>query len=404
MRDNTTLPPSVVVSELGDTIRRRFGSEAAGRRRQDAAGSNDGGPGESGRAEPGQGRSGAINFIMHKLHAFNPAYFRAGSPLFSYSQENFLAGRALTAARVPEQPFFGEILPEPEPGLRKVRLDDILEFFDNPAKFLLTRRLRLYLPAEKSEATDREPFQLDGLVGYQLAQELVGLRLDGFDAADGLRLAKARGLIPHGRAGELLYAEMAVEVGEFLSKYDALSLGRSMPPLEVDLQLDPFRLTGVIDRFDRGIASFRFATAKARDRFRFWIRHLVSSCCAEKADSYLLMRDRAYVMRPVSAARRYLRDLFDEYWKGFSRMPAFFPRSSLAYAEAIHRGKARKAAIRSALQQWAGNEHAEGEYRDRYIALAFRDELSAERVPRLEEFEQTAIRLFGPLLQSEESP
>ena len=119
--------------------------------------------------------------------------------------------------------------------------------------------------------------------------------------------------------------------------------------------------------------------------------------------SYLLTKEKDYVQGPLPGATRYLRDLLDAYWQGLSRLLPFFPRAALASAEDVREGHSRGAAIGKALKQWAGDDQVPGEHADRYYGLAFRDELSAERIPRVDEFEEIACRLLEPLIEHEES-
>ena len=119
-------------------------------------------------------------------------------------------------------------------------------------------------------------------------------------------------------------------------------------------------------------------------------------------DSFLLAKDGDYVQKPLPEAARYLRDLLDAYWSGLSRFLVFFPQTSLAYATSVHGGKAGDRAIRDALKPWAGSGSSPGESEDRYFRLAFRDEINAERIPRIDEFEATASKLMEPLVGNQE--
>ena len=78
IRDNSTLPPSVVVNELMDYAEQGFDLK----------------------------EGGLLNAVVRqqRLQAFSPEYYRGGGTLFSYSQENLQAARSQArSAGAPEK-------------------------------------------------------------------------------------------------------------------------------------------------------------------------------------------------------------------------------------------------------------------------------------------------------------
>jgi len=120
MRDNSALPPSVVVSELNDYIEQRFAI-------------------------------GAEQFVVkHSLQAFSPRNFGADDKrCFSYSVDNSVAGQIAAENRHEPPTFFDKPLSEPEDLWRHVDLEQLVDFFSHPAKFLLRKRLNIELPRER---------------------------------------------------------------------------------------------------------------------------------------------------------------------------------------------------------------------------------------------------------------
>src|SRR5204863_7568291 len=105
-RDNSALPPSVLVSELLEYISQRF-------------------------------RLSADEFVVkHSLQAFSARNFGAGDKRrFSYSLDNSTAGESAQTSRLDAPRFVDVPLLEPGPEWREVELTELLEFFAHPAKF-----------------------------------------------------------------------------------------------------------------------------------------------------------------------------------------------------------------------------------------------------------------------------
>ena len=120
IRDNTTLPPSVLVGELLDTVNRGF------------QGANGGPVSEQ-------------IIVRHPLQAFSPRYIVGDHRLFSYSRALAEASRHAGRGEREAASLLTTELPEPEATLRIVTLEGLLRFFRNPAQWLLRERLGICL-------------------------------------------------------------------------------------------------------------------------------------------------------------------------------------------------------------------------------------------------------------------
>ncbi len=139
IQDNSRIPPSVLVSELLDTIEKGFDL-----------------PG-------GEIRKRIVN--VHRLQAFSPQYFKEDARLFSYSEENRDAAACLNQHEKPA-PFLSRKLPltpEEKKALRQLDLETLCRFFSNPARFVLQQRLGIYLDNELTLTDKRENFELFSL-------------------------------------------------------------------------------------------------------------------------------------------------------------------------------------------------------------------------------------------------
>lgn len=380
IRDNSEAPPSVLVSELLDYTEQGFETEH----------------------EPLR----AHLLTRHRLQAFSEEYFKPGSRLFSYSRENCRASISVRQTRANPPPFLTRPLTAPEPELRNVTFDDLTAFFANPAKFLLNRRLKIFLREEGAELDEREPFILDALEGYQLKQDLLSRALDGQSLAES-RVTAAAGQLPLGAVGRADYGRTAARVESFVERLCARLPAQAPAPLDLDLVLGEFRVTGrVAKRNDTGPFLYRCARLKPKDVLRAWLLHLAVNAAdpGSAAATTLIGEDGLREYAPPPEARAALKDLLNLYWQGMSTPLKFFPHAALAFAEAEFKSRRKKPSrtartpLEKARAEWEGGGFSkrDGEKEDAYFALCFRD-----ADPLDEEFMALARRVFGPILQHE---
>ena len=208
IQDNSNLPPSVLVSELLDTIGKSF------------EGSNQ----------------GPLDQIVtrHRLQAFSPWYFRSGTGLFSYAVDNMLADTAGSG----EPPSFADtripLSSEETAEYQKLDLDSLSRFFSNPTRYFVQRRLGIYLDDADKMLEDRENFVLMGLEKYLVEQNLLNARLAGTDLVEFKPVQDALGQLPHGHVGDVNYNAMSIEIEDFVSKIATYTSALPKEPLEVD--------------------------------------------------------------------------------------------------------------------------------------------------------------------------
>ncbi|TLU58188.1 MAG: exodeoxyribonuclease V subunit gamma [Chlorobium sp.] len=369
IRDNSEIPPSVLVSELLDAVRRGF-SFADGNSVEEHL------------------------VVRHRLQAFNRAYFTKGSPLFSYSTENYRALVEKERAQKVSRPFMETPLDELPAEWRTVPLQMLLRFYDNPAAFFLEQRLGIRFDGVALPLEDREPFAVAGLELYSIKQEILEGELAGGDANELLPLLRSRGILPPARHGEQVFRKIVNEVQEFAGVVqEKTGRAAALPPLEVDFQLGQFRLTGQLDQvWPSGLLHYRCATMKMKDRMRSWIEHLVLNTTASAGypkETWLVMTDDAQHFLELPDAAIQLEKLLQGYWMGLSKPLRFFPRSSFAYAT--------KGSLEAAQKEWRDESFTNrpGEGSDPAIHRCFGSGDPFDR-----EFCALAIELVGPMVES----
>lgn len=370
-RDNSLKVPSVVIDELLDYLRRGY------------------------RIPDGTDPAEQL-VVRHPLQPFSHRYFdRYSDPgdqrLFSYARTWLDAARTQVGEGIPA--FCDAELPEPGEAFRTFELEDLIRFLRNPARYFLTERLGLSLPEEAETPPDTEPFDAAGLERYRLDQALLQGLLAGQERSLILARLRGAGILPHGAPGELLFDELSDPAGPFVQRLQSC-LAAEAEPVEVDLSLAGFRLQGQLgDLYPTGLIDYRFGRLSAKDRLRAWIRHLVLNLLAPEGiepTSIFVAKDLTLRLAPVADAEGLLADLLELRRQGLNRPLAFFPESALAWLEHGYSSGFDHA--------WCGRYNPAPERDQAAVRIAFRG-----REPIGEEFEQTARRVLGPMLEQSET-
>jgi len=368
IKDNSEIPPSVLVSEFLDSIGTGFTADGVSIEKR--------------------------LVTKHRLQAFNSDYFTGNPSLFSYSEENCAA--LLEKRNSPWQPagFLATPLAPPPDEWKDVTLQQLQRFFDNPARFFLENRMGIRLENIAVPLGEREPFAVEGLEAYSLKQELLEICLKDGDIGEFFNIASCRGILPPAMHGEMVYTKAVKEVSIFAETINLEIAGRTpLKPLDFELNLGGFRLTGRLDRIwpDRMIR-YRSSKMKAKDQIRAWLEHLVLN--ASRVEGYpvetrLLMSDGCKTWLRVEEAPAILGSVLELYRQGLTAPLRFFPVSAMGYAykQEWKLGRAR--------QKWQeGYNSLQGEGDDPYFKLCF-----GQIDPFDCEFERVSRTLLDPLLQ-----
>ena len=394
-KDGRPRAPSAVLSQLLDFVDRAFVA--------------------------GDGRPAREHLVVeHRLHAWNPAYYRYASSggdgdprLFSYSRDNFLvsggdreppSGRPFVVAGDDADELTGDRLPDTGHAL-VLELPDLTELWVNPARYYCRKVLRLRL-AERRQNDDAEPFDVDFLDRYLVSQWLLERRLSGAPAGEEeLELLRRRGELPLADLGDAHYRRLSRRVDEF-----AATLPRHEPiePIGIELAGDGWRLGGRLDHLTgAGAVYFRCADLKPKDLVRAWVSHVARAAWEAHHPSglplltHLAGTDRAVTFGPLDDPRGLLERLVDGYRAGLDQPLPLFENASHAYARAARKerggGRQKTSPLDAARHAFSGGGHpggAPGDSADPYVALSFRDRDPLAGEP----FTRWAEALWTPLL------
>lgn len=364
-RDNSSVPPSVLVAELTDYIMNGFVRS--------------------------DGLTPASVLTRHRLQGFSPHYFDNSSPahLFSYDRETCQAVEAGRLSVRSRRLFMGDPLPLDSGSIRQIDLLQLRRFLANPAAAFLEQRLRVvpFNPAE--EPDESEPFSLDALSRYTLAQELVGRLLKGAPYDDCLAAARSRGVLPPLSAGKAAFDAVWEKSRRFAAALEP-QLGTPLEPLTISFAGDRVHLHAVLENCRSCIHTrWRCAGMKGKDRLALWLDHLLLNTARAEGyplHSVMTASDTTLELAPVEDAARILSDLLDLYCEGMTRPLRFFPETSWAF---LKEGQTK------AERAWRGDQRMgfPGECDNQAAALCFGGE-----EPWGEEFNTLAVRIYGPLV------
>jgi exodeoxyribonuclease V gamma subunit len=376
---NNEIPPSVVVSELFDYLDQAFVFPK---------------------------KKSAREFVLteHPLQAFSPRYFSASAAdkdFFSYSEANAEASRSISAGRATGMPpFITDPLPQVEELHGSLELRELIDFWKNPSKYFVRKRLGLSLWEREDCLGEIEPFDLDHLERYRIKEELLADELETGELLS-REVFQARGILPAGTMGALHLRSMRLEVTKLAEVVRShIAAGKKDEPIDVDLQLKTFRLGGKIHSLYGGqCVHFRTAKLNAKDHLRAWIEHLALCALTEggKPETVLIGRDAVVTFGRVPSARAVLQTLCELFSEGLTLPLRFFPDSAMAFVEAERSRKGDP--LKKANDKWLGpyppkGEKRRGEKDDVFIARCFNGPDSLD-----EHFAKLARLIFGPLLE-----
>ncbi len=404
IRDNEKRPPSVLVGELLDYLATALVPEQ----------------GVEGESDAASIRKALV--VEHRLQPFSPTYFVPGDEpaLFSYSEVDCAAARALMGPRVDPSAFVPTPIEPSTPTLadeRVIDLADLARFFERPVEGFMRDRLGLWLGRDSDPLPDREPITLERLDEFVVGDALLTRRLAGGARDDELALLRAQGHMPLGVAGAVAYAPIKAKVDGLERRVRALCDAAEPRDLEIDLDIGGHRLVGrLTGLYPNGLVDYRYSRLGQRSEVGAWVRHLALCCAAPpgiEARTRLVGRgsndgDAQVEFTAPDDPVALLGQLIALYAAGLRGPLPLFEKASRAYASAWSRAKGddpHPDALRAAAKEYVSGFGGFADSADVNVALAFGnvnpldDAFHAAGLGADEgSFGSLARALFGPLL------
>jgi len=418
VRDGSTLPASVVVSDLVEALDSLFELD-------------------SGEGGPRSLREWLV--VSHPLQASSPRYFEApgDSRLVGRDKEAFSGALARRAAIDAGGGGSRRFLTESGTGIiadsgsrseePTLTLDELIAHFLRSTRSFSRGQLQLRLPRPESATDDLDPIDLDPLLQYSLGSALLDQLCTGATAEQAAARLIANASVPMGIAGRVSANALRVEVEEVARVGLARCAGDRLADLEFELEFDAVadlgrcRLVGRLDQlWPGGRVELGFSKVGRRGELELWIRHLVLCALADggrdvvprsifvgRAESKK-SDDRVVVFERVSDPKIHLARLFEWAWSAAEAPLPFFPKTARVFAENALAGKP-DLAWRKAHQRFDGGDDSnfvlpESEEELEYARLweGWSPLNSAGSLPVRFHFEELATQFFEPLFEARE--
>ena len=323
VHDNSTLPPSVLVSELLDTLAIYTETKPE-------------------------------SFICkHPLQAFSPRYFAGDSKLFSYANE-YLKLHADKQLEAPSEVFIKEPLSNLSDEYKNISLDALIKFYQNPARSFLKQRFSIQTYDDDIMLPIREPFELERFKDRELREMVMAYGIENGDSlANGSLLARAKGLLPYGEIGDTLYNNEKQTIETFQAQLPEIEFNE---PQFFSISLGEFSLHGELNNLTKtGRVIQQVTSPYFRDYISLWITHLALNT-QTKTTTTFYSPDENFTLSAVDDAKSQLEKLLEYYWQGLHFPLKFFPKTGFEmYKE--RKGENRKKASPS----WNGGNQNAGE-------------------------------------------
>ncbi len=375
--DNTLMPESVAVRELLEYLKHNFQPE--------------------------------VRRFEHRLAPYHPDYFDTKSKLFSYSESNCNTAKALA---VPSEPAAQAPAPKTPTSTVNVDLDELIRYFDNPAKYYFRKVLGAEpRPLLDELPKDAEVFDPTHLDESKIRQRIIDATIAGQPDAARAQIA-ADNLLPLANWGEHWFEEFKAKVDELLKQpvphfdtlKDALTAHANTPPqnLSIDIPVEKtttVRLSGSSPILTGPvILDFHASTFKYRRLFATWLKHLFANAAGKPVESLNAQGKGddlkcALFLKSEDAATllgEYVHIFLTEY----TPVPPFVPEVSFKYVELLA-GKNSENALNGASKAWKPFEGGYDTNKDPYYVAIF-----GRTGPFKDEkaFEEWAKRIGQPLL------
>ena len=369
IKDNKEKPPSVLVAELRDYLSRIYDEDP---------------------------------IIEQPLQPFNAGYFTGQSGantnrLVSYQTQWF---NALTQQQAPVA-FIDKVFAETDEH-QVITVDALTAFYRHPAKAYLTQLGIYFAEDEDSSLAEVEPFELDGLDKYQLADSGLTTLTAGRDIQQWEARQRASGLLMTGSIGADQLRAQRIRAESVYEKLQTILSDlphQSATTFSNQLDFQNGSITGSINLVGECLIEGRTSRLHKRQLVGCWIKHLFLCASGGTNSSTFVSLNKEKViveqLSPVSKidAENYLCELTDLYRDGLRQPLAFIPETSGAYFEKIAKNKSHDEALVTAISSYKGSLfNTNSEAADRYYQRLYTipEDLN-------EQFFNIAGTIFGPI-------
>jgi exodeoxyribonuclease V gamma subunit len=290
LKDNSMLPPSVLVDELIDYI-------------------------ASAAKEPAKIREQLVT--LHPMHGFSKKYHNADERLYSYPRIAKHEIKDLRKDRTSEPLTFEE-----------VSLSSLIAFLKNPFKGYYNKVLGIYYNTDDVTLRDTELFQLDTLQRWWLKNPL--LNIDGEKRESYKDRLLKTGLLPLKNMAEIELKEIETEIFPGKQRFHEIINNAEEKKLPVDLEIDGCRLRGTIPFvYDDALVFVSWSKRETKYLLDAYIHYLAARAAGYKVKLHFIssVKDDVFLGAEISKAdaTSRLKELLDLYKHAHESILAFDP-------------------------------------------------------------------------------
>ncbi len=357
VHDNSTLPPSVLVNELLDTLAIYTGEKPE-------------------------------SFICkHPLQAFSPRYFQENSDLFSYANEYLKLHTDDRTQKPPSDIFISERLTELDDSYKKITLDALIKFYQNPARSFLQQRFSIQTYDDDITLPIREPFELESFKDREIREMIMPCNESTTNAQ---LIARAKGLLPYGAIGDAVFNNEKQVIDTFKAQLPELELQDSQ---YFSISLGDFQLDGKLDKLtSSGRFVQQLTSPYFRDYIDLWISHLALNT-QTATPTIFYSPDIKFTLSAIENASELLKKLLNFYWQGLHFPLPFFPKS--AFAMYKDKGTQNR---KNAVTAWHGGNQLAGE-KDKFEHSLFHRAETMNENELADDFLAVSELIFGEMYQ-----
>ena len=341
---------------------------------------------------------------QHPVHPFAARYFRRDSTLRSYDRAWWAAAEALAGEWKTPEPFVAGLLPvdpaAPDEPF-EVTLDELVAWLRDPARNYFRSALPLR-PFAHEASDDVEPFTLDSLERYGLADRLLGARGERPD----LHRVQREGGFPLGPAGEAEWQSLIEKVAALEAETVRL-LGIGVHAIAgelraIELPAIGARISGVprllFEGTTRALLLRRPAAIRGTDLARLALERALLGGDGDDIPAYAIGWDdgRAQIalLGRFAVVTGWMTLLVKHYRDGLRQPLPLFPRAAQAYARTLSKG-GRASPQQAALDVWNDRNRPESAKPLHALIARHREGLLAE-----DRFEELATDIYLPLYEA----
>ncbi len=294
-KDNTIMPPSVLIDELIDYIQSGVKDETMKVRE--------------------------TLVTTHPLHGFSHKYGLHDKRLYSYLGEAKTSHQPAEVSKTAAAELF---------TFDEVSIESFISFFKNPFKAYYNNVLRIRYEQDNVLLPENEVFELDGLQSWQVKQDLLFSDLNGLSTYRNKGVAMGNLPLKNMADWVLTNTEEAVRpVKDLVS--DCIGEA-SEESVQIELDIKATTLKGKLKRiYDGRLVFISFSKNESKYLLEAYIKHLIAIAAGHPLDLYYIssLKNRVYKMdesrRSKKSALKTLQKLMNMYKLGHEDILMFYP-------------------------------------------------------------------------------